>query len=166
MEALKRNYKCTFSDRQAMVLFDKEKPTYRGYTEHLIYLLQVIAAAGGHFDRNVLMSIVHRCETDPIHEISSKYDRSRTDYIDHATELAEFADGIWNERNIKKGTGRPNCVVNAVEPKRRPKGENAITVEGRDTSLLIAEMRRRKVSTLEKRTRNKKRKKMRKTCLR
>jgi hypothetical protein len=41
MEALKRNYKCTLSHRQALAHFDKEKPTYRGYTEHLNYLLQV-----------------------------------------------------------------------------------------------------------------------------
>jgi hypothetical protein len=126
MEALKRKYKCTLSDRQAMVFFDKEKPTYRGYTEHLNYLLQVNAAAGGHFDRNVLMSIVHRCGTDLIHEISSKYDLSRTDYIEHATELVEFADELRNERNINKGTGRPNrvgSVVNAAEPKRPEKRE-------------------------------------------
>jgi hypothetical protein len=95
MEALKRNYKCTLSDRLAMEYFDKEKPTYRGYTEHLTYLLQVNAAGGGHFDRNVLMSIVYRGGTDRIHEISSKYDRSRIDYIDHATELAEYQPGHW-----------------------------------------------------------------------
>ncbi len=41
MEALQKNYKCTLSDQQAMVLFDKEKPMYHGYTEHLNYLLQV-----------------------------------------------------------------------------------------------------------------------------
>jgi hypothetical protein len=87
MEALKKNYKCTLSDRQSMVLFDKEKPSYRGYTEHLNYLLQVNAAGGGHFDKKVLMNIVHRSGTELISEIASKYDRKRTNYIDHATEL-------------------------------------------------------------------------------
>ncbi len=126
MEALKRNYKCTLSDRQAMVFFDKEKPTYRGYTEHLNYLLQVNAAGGGHFDRNVLMNIVHRSGTELISEISSKYDRKRIDNIDYATELAEFADEVWNQRNINKGAGWPNrdgSIVNAVEPKRSEKRE-------------------------------------------
>ena len=117
----KKNYKCTLSDRQAMAHFDKEKPTHRGYTEHLNYLLQVNSAGGGHFDRNVLKSMVHRSGADLIHEISSKYDRNRTDYINHATELAEFADELWNERNLDKNTARPNrggSNVNAVVTKR------------------------------------------------
>ena len=111
MEALKKNYKFTLSDRQAMVLFDKEKPSYRGYTEHLNYLLQVNAAGGGHFDRNVLMNIVHRSGTELISEIASKYDRMRTDFIDHATELAEFADEIWNDRNINRAPGGTTATV-------------------------------------------------------
>jgi hypothetical protein len=94
MEALKSNYRCMLSERHAMAFFDKEKPTYRGYTEHLNYLLQVNADGGEHFDRNVLKSMVHRSGADIIHEISSKYYRNRTDYIDHATELAEFADEL------------------------------------------------------------------------
>jgi hypothetical protein len=121
MEALKKNYECTLSDRQAMALFDKEKPTHRGYTEHLNYLLQVNSAGGGHFDRNVLKSMVHRSGSDLIHEISSKYNRNRTDYIDHATELAEFADELWNDRTLDKSiakTNRGGSIVNAVAPKR------------------------------------------------
>jgi hypothetical protein len=118
MEAQKRNYRCTLSDRQAMSFFDKEKPTYRGYTEHLNYRLLVNAAGGGHFGRNVLKSMVHRSGADLIHEISSKYDRNRTDYIDHPTEPAEFTDELWNDRNLNKNTGRPyhdGSVVNAVD---------------------------------------------------
>ena len=107
MKALKKNYRCTLSDRQAVALFDKEKPAHRGYTEHLNYLLQVNAAGGGHFDRNVLKSIVHRSGAELIHEISSKYDRSRTDYIEPATELADFADELWNERSINKMSEEP-----------------------------------------------------------
>jgi hypothetical protein len=121
IDALKRNYTCTLSDRQAMSHFVKEKPTYRGYTEHLNYLLQVNAAGGGHFDRNVLKSMVHRSGVDLIHEISSKCDRNRTDYINHATELAEFADELWSERNLDKSTARSNrggSVVNAFVSKR------------------------------------------------
>jgi hypothetical protein len=120
MEALKKNYKCTLSDREAMAHFDK-KPTYRGYTEHLNYLLRVNAAEGRHFDRNVLKSMAHRSGADLIHEISSKYDRNRTDYINHATELAEFPDELWSERNLDKSTARSNrggSVVNAVVSKR------------------------------------------------
>ncbi len=104
-----------------MALFDKEKPTHRGYTEHLNYLLQVNSAGGGHFDRNVLKSMVHRSGSDLIHEISSKYNRNRTDYIDHATELAEFADELWNDRNLDKSiakTNRGGGIVYAVAPKR------------------------------------------------
>jgi hypothetical protein len=39
-------------------LFDKEKPSYRSYKEHLNYLLQIDAAGGGHYSRNVLTSMV------------------------------------------------------------------------------------------------------------
>ncbi len=48
----------------------------------------------------MLKSLVHRSGPELMHEISSKYDRSRTDYIEHATELADFADELWNERNL------------------------------------------------------------------
>jgi hypothetical protein len=47
MECLKSNYRCTLWDRQAMAIFHKEKPSYRGYKEHLNYLLEVDEAAGG-----------------------------------------------------------------------------------------------------------------------
>jgi hypothetical protein len=86
MNALKINYNSTLSDRQAMALFDKEKSSHRGFKEHLNCLLQVDAAGGGHYSRNVLKSLVHRSGPELMHEISSKYDRNRTDYI--ATELA------------------------------------------------------------------------------
>jgi hypothetical protein len=35
MDALKLNYRSTLSDRQAMAIFDKEKPSHRGYKFHL-----------------------------------------------------------------------------------------------------------------------------------
>jgi hypothetical protein len=53
MNAFKMNYRSTLSDRQAMAIFDKEKPPHRGYKEHLNYLLQVDAAGGEHFACNV-----------------------------------------------------------------------------------------------------------------
>jgi hypothetical protein len=34
MNALKMNYRCTLPDRQVMTLFDKEKPSHRGFKEH------------------------------------------------------------------------------------------------------------------------------------
>ncbi len=55
-----------------MAHFDKEKNTYRGYAEHLNYLLHVSAAGGGNFDLNILKSMVHRSGADLIHDISSK----------------------------------------------------------------------------------------------
>ncbi len=58
MKCMKENYRSTLSDRQAMAIFDREKPAYRGYKEHLNYLLQVNEAGGGHYSRNVLRSIV------------------------------------------------------------------------------------------------------------
>jgi hypothetical protein len=121
MESLKMNYRCTLSDRQAMELLDKEKPAHRGYKEHLNYLMQVNAAGGGHFDRNVLKSIVHRSGADHMSEISSKYERNRTDYVEHATELADYADELWNERSMNKYTGRSGrdrSQVNAVDSKK------------------------------------------------
>jgi hypothetical protein len=117
MNALKMNYRCTLSDRQAMTLFDKEKSSHRGFKEHLNYLLQVDAAGGGHYSRNVLKSLVHRSGPELMHEISSKYDRNRTDCIEHATELADFADELWNERNLSRSTGRSHrddSQVNAI----------------------------------------------------
>jgi hypothetical protein len=121
MDALKLNYRSTLSDRQAMAIFDKEKPSHRGYKEHLTYLLQVNAAGGGHYSRNVLMSIVHRSGADLVHEIASKYERTRTDYIAHATELADYADELWNQRNLTKHTGRSTregSQVNSVNAKK------------------------------------------------
>ncbi len=62
-----------------------------------------------------------RSGVDLVHEISSKYDRNRTDYIDHATDFADIAEELWNERNLNKSVGRQSrdgSVVNAVEPRR------------------------------------------------
>jgi hypothetical protein len=100
--------------------FEKEKPAQRSYNEHLNYLLQVNEAGGGHFSRNVLMSLVHRCGADLVHKISARYDCERTDYLKHATELANYADVLWNDRNIGRTAGRSKrcSAVNAVEPKR------------------------------------------------
>ncbi len=77
-------------------------------------------AGGGHFSRNTLISLVHRCGADLVHEISARYDCERTDYLKHATELANYADVLWNDRNINKTAGRSNhdgSVVYAVEPR-------------------------------------------------
>jgi hypothetical protein len=54
-----------------MSLLDK-KPDHPRYKEHLNYLMQVNAACGGDFDRNVLKSVVHWSGTDLMPEISSK----------------------------------------------------------------------------------------------
>ena len=85
-----------------MALFDKEMPVYRSYKVHLNFLMQVNAAGGGHFARSVLTSLVHSSGTDLVAEISSKYDRHRTDYLEHAAELADYADELSNERNLNK----------------------------------------------------------------
>jgi hypothetical protein len=47
-----------------MALFDKEKPVYLTCKERMSYLMQVNAAGGGHFARNVLTSMVHRSGAD------------------------------------------------------------------------------------------------------
>jgi hypothetical protein len=42
-------------------------------------------------------------------------------YIHHATELADYADELWNERNLNKNAGRSNreeSQVNAEEAKK------------------------------------------------
>jgi hypothetical protein len=131
MNALKMNYICSLSDRQAMALFDKEKPSHRGFKEHLKYLLQVDAASGGHYSRNVLKSLVRRSQPELMLKISSKYDRNRTDEIEHATELADFADELWNDRNLSRNTGRPHrggSQVNAIASRR----ERANTAKRKD----------------------------------
>jgi hypothetical protein len=81
----------------------------------------VDAAGGGHYSRNVLKSLVTRSGPELMHEISSKYDRNRTNYIEHATELADFVDELWNERNLSRNTGRSHrdgSQVNAIKSKR------------------------------------------------
>ena len=120
MNCMKANYRSTLSSRQAMAIFDREKPAYRGYKEHLNYLMQVNEAGGGKFKENVLMSIVHRAGPDLMHEISCKYDRNRTDYITHATELVDYAEDLWNNRNLNKNTGKKSREeeANMVETKK------------------------------------------------
>ncbi len=68
-----------------------------------------------------MKSIVHRSGSELIHGISSRDDGRRSDYIEHATELAEFADELWNDRNLNKATGklsREEGKVNAVDYKK------------------------------------------------
>jgi hypothetical protein len=130
---LKTNFKATLSDTQAMDILGRMKPEHVGYKEHLTYLRQVNEAGGGHYSRNVLKSIVHKSGPDGpdlTAEIASKYDKNRMDYIEHAIKLAEFADELWNERNLQKNAGRYNredkekssekakARANAVESKK------------------------------------------------
>jgi hypothetical protein len=52
-----------------------------------------------------------------MHEISSKYDRSRADYIENVTELADFVF----ERKLNKNIGKSSCdgsQVKAVESRK------------------------------------------------
>jgi hypothetical protein len=68
-----------------------------------------------------MKNIVHRGGAGLLSEISSKYDRHRTEYIEHATESADYADELWNERYLNKKPGRTNLdgsQVNAVDPKK------------------------------------------------
>jgi hypothetical protein len=83
--------------------------------------MQVNAAGGGHFDRNVLKNIVHRSGPDLMSEISSKCDRHQTDYIEHVTELADYVDELWNERSLNRNaerSSRDGSQVNTVDSKK------------------------------------------------
>jgi hypothetical protein len=122
MEALKTTYQCFLSDRQATSLFDREKPAQRENNEQLSYLMQVNAAGGGHFDRNVLKSTVHRGGAGLLSETLLLYDQHRAVYIEHATELADYVDELLNERNLNKNPGRTH--------RERERGGSE---EGRDT---------------------------------
>ncbi len=81
MEVLQMNYPCTLSDKQAIILFDKENPAYPGYKEHLNYLMQVNAASGGLLLKVscIEVGIVHRSGTELMSVILAKCYRHRTD---------------------------------------------------------------------------------------
>jgi hypothetical protein len=69
------------------------------------------AAGDGHFDQYALKSIVRRGGAG----------WRRTNYIEHATKLADYADELWNEQSLNKNPGRINrdgSQVNAGDPKK------------------------------------------------
>ncbi len=112
-------------------------------TEVLSNLLQVDAAYGEHLVRNVLKSIVHRSGPELMHEISSRCDWNRTDDIENATELADFADELWNERNLHKKTRRSHrdeSRVIAIESMKETR--HVTTVRRKGISPRIADRRK------------------------
>jgi hypothetical protein len=91
-----------------------------------------------------MKNIVHRSGSDLMFEISSKYDRHRTAYNEHANELTDNTDELWNERNLSKYTGksgRDGSQVNTVDSKK-VEAASVTIANGRGTSLGIAKKER------------------------
>ncbi|OWZ02905.1 hypothetical protein PHMEG_00025456 [Phytophthora megakarya] len=105
MEKMLEAFRRSITPAQAMDLFVEPKSSKRSWPEHYMYLLAVLDACGTLSDYMVLDSIVQYAVPSMKVVLMAKVDGTRMDHLQHAEEIAHFAQS-W-ERNVKaKGLGK------------------------------------------------------------
>lgn len=94
---------------KGMKLMMQRKDTKRSWKEHYLYLIAVSEAIGGAPDL-VLENIVTHAAPHLGQALMGKYQPRRTDYLQHAEELVNFAEMIENNKE--------HDAVNFTEPRR------------------------------------------------
>ncbi|OWZ20852.1 hypothetical protein PHMEG_0004680, partial [Phytophthora megakarya] len=117
MERMLDTFRTTITPAQATKLFMVPKDTKRSWPEHFLYLVAVLEAYEGGSDHLVLDSLVKYSSADLKTVLMAKVDGARTDYLQHAEELAHFAQAWENDATKGKSFGQE--VVGAVNEKRR-----------------------------------------------
>ncbi|OWZ17990.1 hypothetical protein PHMEG_0007990, partial [Phytophthora megakarya] len=117
MEKMLETFKTTITPTQAMKLFTATKDPKRSWPEHYMYLVAISEACGNSADYLVLDNIVQYASADLRTVLTAKVDGSRTDYLLHAEDLAQFAQS-WE---IETGKGKNfGCdVVSSVRERRQ-----------------------------------------------
>ena len=106
MEMMLRAYTTKITMPDAIRLFTQKKDPSRNYMEHFMYLVAVNDASGGRNQELVVDSLVKHSSTELRDVLLSKYDTQRTDYLQQAEELAQFAQSVDTERNPIRGIGK------------------------------------------------------------
>ncbi|KAE9174481.1 hypothetical protein PF004_g26649 [Phytophthora fragariae] len=112
MERMLDAFKTNITPAQAMKLFTAPKDAKRSWPEHYMYLVTISEATGSSADYLVLNNIVQYASPQLRTVLMAKVDQSRTDYLQHAEELAHFAQSWEIESTKQKSLGRE--TVNAV----------------------------------------------------
>eukprot|EP00644_Phytophthora_capsici_P019004 jgi/Phyca11/133376/e_gw1.431.5.1 len=115
MEKMLETFKTTITPAQAMKLFTMPKDPRRSWPEHYMYLVAVSEASGNSAEYLVLNNIVQYASADL--RTVLMVDGTRMDYLQHAEELAHFAQSWEIETGKGKNIGRE--VVNSVGDRRR-----------------------------------------------
>ncbi len=98
-----------------------------------------------------MKSLVHRSEPELMNGISSKYGRNRTDYIEHATELADFVDELRNEKKLSRNSGkshRDGSQVNAIASRRETRTCGYCKKKGHIANNCRSKKKATKITTL------------------
>ncbi|OWZ13001.1 hypothetical protein PHMEG_00013752 [Phytophthora megakarya] len=117
MEKMLETFKTTITPAQAMKLFTATKDPKRSWPEHYMYLVVISEACGNSADYLVLNNIVQYASADLRTVLMAKVDGSQTDYLQHAEELAQFAQSWEIETGKGKNFGRD--VVSSVRERRK-----------------------------------------------
>ncbi|GMF42895.1 unnamed protein product [Phytophthora fragariaefolia] len=112
MERMLDAFKTNITPAQAMKLLTAPKDAKRSWPEHYMYLVAISEATGSSADYLVLNNIVQYASPHLRTVLMAKVDQSRTDYLQHAEELAHFAQSWETESTKQKSLGRE--TVNAV----------------------------------------------------
>ncbi len=98
---------------QMLTKFTQAKSHKSTWSEHLMYLIAVNNTAGGGYERLVLQNVVDYASPSLKTSIRARYDHTRTDYMQQAEELVEYAQHIEQiERKVNTVNsvdGRRNC---------------------------------------------------------
>jgi hypothetical protein len=106
--------------KQAMAIFEQPKDASKTFIQHLSYLVEVNAAAGGMYQTLVLDSVVKYSCPELRDVLLARFNPYRADHLRQAEELTHFAQAVWCERKPVKTLGREVKEANAVtsSPKR------------------------------------------------
>ncbi|GMF42845.1 unnamed protein product [Phytophthora fragariaefolia] len=127
-------FRTNITPAQAMKLFTASKDIKRSWPEPYMYLVAVSEATGGSADYLVLNNIVRYASAELRTVLMAKVDQSRTDYLQHAEELAPFAQSWETESTKQKSLGRE--TVNAVRKAATSARKRAAVTSAAVKSLL------------------------------
>ncbi|OWY99298.1 hypothetical protein PHMEG_00029719 [Phytophthora megakarya] len=116
MERMLDTFRTTITPAQATKLFMVPKDSKRSWPEHYLYLVAVREAYEGGSDYLVLDSLVKYSSQILKTVLMAKVNESRTDYLQHAEELAHFAQAWENDSTKGKNFGQE--VVGMVNERR------------------------------------------------
>ncbi|POM57760.1 Mitochondrial Carrier (MC) Family, partial [Phytophthora palmivora] len=116
MEQMNAAFRVNISNQQAMRMFSARKESSRTWNDHFLYLNALMGATNAS-PSLVLENVVKYAEPDLKIAMMAKYDPTRPDSLQQASELVAWAQALKDEDTTFKGIGKD--TVSAVTTGRK-----------------------------------------------